>query len=375
MSMKVSSTESASSSSPLPSTLSKSPSSSLLIDHPKGKKRSKEEILQNTNDLIRKHELIEKEKEISNLHNIIKYKIRVYSVSFLSEKVIGMESGVHTKQIFDIIVNCVARFRGNINYYNGWQVQEDLVRLEDQIFITLMKLRQNYPNFHIAQLYGISESTVSNIIHTFIHVLHKLLFENIMKSNCPSKNKNRIVAPTSFLKFPNCRMVIDCTDFKIAIPKQMDKQRATYSSYRSINSFKALIGVSPHGVINFVSKLYPGSVSDKAIVQHCGLLDILSPGDLILADKGFLIQDILPEGVTVNVPPFLYTKFTEQEILLTKEIASCRIHVERANERLKNFNILSFIPPMLRERADTIFQLVAALVNLQFPLIKETSFH
>ena len=72
-----------------------------------------------------------------------------------------------------------------------------------------------------------------------------------------------------------------------------------------MNSFKALVGVAPNAVITFVSNMYAGSVSDKAIVQKCGILSLLNAGDLILADKGFLIQDMIPSGVSVNIPPFL----------------------------------------------------------------------
>ena len=93
---------------------------------------------------------------------------------------------------------------------------------------------------------------------------------------------------------------------------------------------------------------------------------------MILADKGFLIQDILPHGVSVNIPSFLNSgAFTESEAKATKAIAKCRIHVERANARLKDFRNLSFIPSYLRCYADILLQLCAALVNLQFPLIKE----
>ena len=54
-----------------------------------------------------------------------------------------------------------------------------------------------------------------------------------------------------------------------------------------------------------------------------------------------------------------------------KLLQNAEIHVERANARLKDFKILSFIPSYLRCHADIIFQLCASLVNLQFPLIKE----
>ena len=93
---------------------------------------------------------------------------------------------------------------------------------------------------------------------------------------------------------------------------------------------------------------------------------------MILADNGFLIRDILPEGVGVNIPPFLtHGKMTASEIKLTKDIARCRIHVERANARLKDFRILHNIPHSLRCHADVVVQLCCALVNLQNSLIKE----
>ena len=167
-------------------------------------------------------------------------------------------------------------------------------------------------------------------------------------------------------------MILNCTDIKTAAPGPMDGQKLTYSSYRGMNSFKVLIGVAPNPVTTFASKLYPCSVSDKAIVQDSRVLSVSEPEDLILADKGFLIQDIVPNGVAVNIPPFVnHGKFSEGEVKLTKNIAKCRIHVERANARLKDFRILTFIPPYLRCYADIVVQLCATLVNLQDPLIKE----
>ena len=55
-------------------------------------------------------------------------------------------------------------------------------------------------------------------------------------------------------------------------------------------------------------------------------------GDLILADKGFVIHDLLPKNVFLNLPAFLSSKtqFTVEEPVYSRKIASCRIHVERA---------------------------------------------
>lgn len=56
--------------------------------------------------------------------------------------------------------------------------------------------------------------------------------------------------------------------------------------------------------------------------------------DVVMADKGFLIDDLLSEkvnaqNVRLNIPPFFEKKgqFSE-EVLATQEIAAERIHVE-----------------------------------------------
>jgi len=322
-----------------------------------------------TQEIILKAELDIANRELKHLRESAQYNKTHYSVSNINLETLRMETGLPTRESFDIIIRHVNRFRDNICYFSGWRVEG--IKLEDQIFITLMKVKQNYTNLHLANLFSCSDATISNIVLTFAHVLHKLLFCDTMKS-IPSRHKNRTCSPSSFSHFDSCRIVIDCTDVKIARPSLMKHQSATYSSYRGMNSFKVIIGVSPNASITYVSDLYPGSISDKEIVEKSGLLNHLVAGDMILADKGFLIQSIVPQGVSVNIPPFLNNgKFTESEARATKSIAKCRIHVERANARLKDYKILNFIPSYLKCYVDVILQLCAALVNLQFPLIKE----
>ena len=70
-------------------------------------------------------------------------------------------------------------------------------------------------------------------------------------------------------------------------------------------------------------------------MQQSGLLNQPTAENLVLADKSFLIQDLVPDGVSVNISPFLNNgTFTETEASATKAIEKCRIHVERENAEL-----------------------------------------
>ena len=55
-----------------------------------------------------------------------------------------------------------------------------------------------------------------------------------------------------------------------------------------------------------------------------------------------------PRQATVFIPLFLgkRTTFTKEEILLTKQMAKARIHVEQFNERLKKFRLLNNTIPL-----------------------------
>ena len=78
-----------------------------------------------------------------------------------------------------------------------------------------------------------------------------------------------------------------------------------------------------------------------------------------MADRGFEILDELTLiGVRLNIPPFLRgkTQLSEEELVETRRIASVRIHVERAMERIKNFHIFDrTIPQTLTDIAEQIF--------------------
>jgi hypothetical protein len=131
----------------------------------------------------------------------------------------------------------------------------------------------------------------------------------------------------------------------------------------------------PHGGLTFVSSLYTGCISDIEITKLSGLLDLLEEGDLIMADKGFILNKILEgTGISVNIPPFLLSQgqFSKQEVEETQIIAKLRIHTERHIRRVKEYHLFDGVIPL--SMTGTINQLwtVANMLTLfRGPLVKD----
>lgn len=130
----------------------------------------------------------------------------------------------------------------------------------------------------------------------------------------------------------------------------------------------------------FLSNLWGGNTSDRYITKFSGFLDFVKPGHEIMADRGFLIRDLLLEKrAKLIIPPFTKKcnwgkgkRLLQSDIIKTRSIARLRIHVERAIERLKNFHILSNTMPLtLKSLSNQMLKVCAFLCNLQMPLVKK----
>ena len=121
-------------------------------------------------------------------------------------------------------------------------------------FFFLCRLRSG---LNLAFRFRISQSTVSRIIITWISFLYAK-FKDI--SLWPSKQRINHFMPQLFKEFsPTTRCIIDATELFIQTPSDPQAQQLTFSSYKNHNILKALIGITPSGVISFVSDLY-GSI-------------------------------------------------------------------------------------------------------------------
>ena len=241
---------------------------------------------------------------------------------------------------------------------------------EDTLFLTLARLRLGLPQQHIANLFKISIATVLRIFTSWINLLHFVL--GAVNFWLPKQTIQETM-PDSFRKFPSTRVILDATEFKIQIP--LLRQSQIFSEYKSTTTAKALLGIAPSGSVTFVSQLYTGGISDKEITKHSGILTLLERGDNVMADRGFVINDLIePLGCTLNIPPFVNNQgqFSEDQVKETQEIANLRIHVERAISRIKTFKILQNAFPINQAGLlNQIWTACALLVNFQSPIIAQ----
>lgn len=241
----------------------------------------------------------------------------------------------------------------------------------EEFFLVLCRLRRGFAEKHLAHLFGISQSTVSRTFLSWINYMY-LKFGQV--SIWPNREVIRATMPDSFKEKYSCtRVIINCTEIRCQMPSSLLLNSKLFSSYKNHVTLKGLVGIAPSGAITFISQLYSGSISDREIVEQSGFLKLeFDNGDTVMADKGFTIEDLLPLGVTLNIPPFLgsNSQMTAEDVIKTQEIASVRVHVERAINKIKNFHLWdSVVPLSLFGVVNQMWSVCAFLCNIQDPLI------
>lgn len=122
----------------------------------------------------------------------------------------------------------------------------------DQFLAVMMRLRLGLFVRDVADRFSISPSTFSSYFTTWINLIHsELEVMNIF----PPKDVIQRTMPDSFQqRYPSTRVIIDCTEVFIQKASSLVNQGVTFSNYKHHNTLKFLVGITPSGVISFVSE-------------------------------------------------------------------------------------------------------------------------
>lgn len=250
----------------------------------------------------------------------------------------------------------------------------------EQFIMTLMRIRLGLNMSYLSFVFDIHTSTMSRIFHSVIDILHCKIVPPLVI--WPSRSALKLTMPMCFKNsFPRCVCIIDCFELFIEKPSDLKARAQTYSNYKSHNTVKYLIGITPQGTISFISKGWGGRTSDKYITENCGFVNNLIPGDVVLADRGFNVSDLLAiYGCELKIPCFTRGKkqLSGMEVEQTRNIATVRIHVERVIGVLRQkYTMLQNIIPITLLKSDEnnmttldkIIKIACALVNVSDPVI------
>lgn len=265
----------------------------------------------------------------------------------------------------------------DIKYYTGFKKTEFLMvcnaininsspydhfaDCNTQIVITLLKYRQGIDFMLIEKIYHLDRRVISNIFIYWTNAIYNYMKKIDFWSM-------RYLNPNKY----TC--IIDCTEiFTERSTTNPRINQELFSNYKNHNTFKYLVAIDEKGLIIFCSKIYGGSKSDRFIIEDSKIINLLEPGNIVLADRGFNVSDLLEEkGIVLNLPPFKTApQFSPAEVIETRIVANRRIHVERVINLTKKYKILSTIlPASLWPYANEIVYNANTLSNFKGRVIK-----
>ncbi|XP_065110019.1 uncharacterized protein [Paramisgurnus dabryanus] len=266
--------------------------------------------------------------------------------------------------------------RANKNYATTTTTESPLTRPTkllpiDELFLFLTYLSTGCTQRELGHRFNIHRATVSRIIVTWANFLYCLL-GSVCIWMSPAAVKASL--PHDFDgSYSNTQVVLDCTELRCQTPSSLLLQSEVFSNYKSHCTFKAMVGMSPHGALTFVSALFEGSMSDREVFRQSGITSLLTPDMAIMVDKGFLVEGLVPGPV--HRPAFLSKRaqMSQGEVLKTQSIARLRVHIERLIRRVKENKLFdTTIPLSIAGSINQIFTVACLLSNYQNgPLVKK----
>lgn len=199
----------------------------------------------------------------------------------------GVQSVKNDQQMLDLAGVTLNNFSFFLQRIKSSDSEQFKISLENRLFLFLIKMKTGLTFSALSVLFCVHRSTISRI---FFSVLDDLCEATSQFVYWPSKDIVRDTMPDCFHPlYTNTRVIIDCTEFRIEAPQNVDDRVHAYSCYKKGYTAKVLIGSTPGGFISFKSKVARGRKTDSVITVESDLVNSLEDGDTALLIKVSLI--------------------------------------------------------------------------------------
>lgn len=215
-----------------------------------------------------------------------------------------------------------------------------VLSLHDQLYITLVLLRQNIRQGVLADLFGVSQPTISRTYRSMMP----------------------LISQATVLDAPDIRaalrrgesLIVDGTD--VPVRKHKPAIRTHYSGKKRKHCLNVQAITTLSGQLMHLGEPVPGSHHDRKAFTDTGLEELLA-GTPYLADLGYQgTEAIIPYKKRANEE-----EHSDHNKAFNDQLASIRWAVEQGIGHLKNWNILSEIYRGVFHELPAVIQTVARL--------------
>ncbi|XP_047224703.1 uncharacterized protein LOC124870209 isoform X2 [Girardinichthys multiradiatus] len=355
---------------------------SLLLGHSQVRQEEEQQVTPHTVEVVLKYEEDEEEEEKQEetglpqpvednmldqcaLEQITCLKgefteIKLTELFLQGEKKVKYYTGLQSHSTFQVLLRYIKPF-----------LPQGVTKLThfQMVLLTLMSLKLNFPMDRISHLFNVHPETAIAAFEDTVAALYARMSSLV---HWPDRERVWVSMPRLFVETfgGQLTVVVDC--FEVSA-KTLSNIESWDQHSRTV---KYVTGITPQGVISFISRGRSGCSSDIEVTESCGLLDKLLLGDIVLAGRGFNVEEsvsMMCAEVKASSPDGcreLDLKTTEE----TRQLAHLRDHVKRIIGAVCNtFKILSsnvpvrMVEPCEGESVtflDKVVTVCCALINL-----------
>ena len=232
----------------------------------------------------------------------------------------------------------------------------------DRLLLTLTWLRVYLSYAALGLLFGLHKSNVCRNLQRMLPLVQRRT-EEALPAEGSEEGKEDL--ETILERYPELRAILDATEQRVERPGEEATQKAHYSGKKKAHTLKTQIVVNAQGRIQHVSDSVPGAKHDVTLARESEVTGQVPPGVALEGDKGYQGlegKEAQPEVKTPHKKP-RGGELTEEQKLFNRVFNRGRVIVEHALAQLKVFQVLKQVYRHRRAQHNTIFRIIAGLVN------------